>query len=154
MKETTAHPRDPAAPPDGGTPAPGPSEAPLRPGSGKLTSHPSGEWPTSIPCRKRPLRSQPGGPARPEACRTAKEPHAWRSLGLAGAGLGADAGLAISSRDLGAVLALTEVTVLAVIALTILIAVLCGSDNTCERAFRLLRWLANRPEPPGARHRA
>jgi hypothetical protein len=98
--------------------------------------------------RTRPLRSQPSGPARPEACRTAKEPHAWHSLGLAGAGLGADAGLAIFSRDLGAVLALTEVAVLTIIALTILTAVLRGSDNTCERAFRLLRWLANRPEPP------
>jgi hypothetical protein len=98
--------------------------------------------------RTRPLRSQPSGSARPGACRTAKEPHAWRSLGLAGAGLGADAGLAVFSRDLGAVLALAEVAGLTIIALTILIAVLRGSDNTCERAFRLLRWLANRPEPP------
>jgi hypothetical protein len=76
------------------------------------------------------------------------EARARRAMSLAGAGLGADAGLAIFSRELGAILVLTEVAVFAVIALTILTAVLRGSDNTCERAFRLLRWLANRPEPP------
>jgi len=36
-----------------------------------------------------------------------------------------------------------------VVVLVLLGAILCGSDKTCERVFRLLRWAANRPEPPG-----
>jgi hypothetical protein len=120
-----------------------PSEAALRSVSGKIASQRA----------PRPARG-PGcyvlnrRPTPPGDCSTAKEAHARRSLGLVGVGRGADAGLAIFSRDVGTILALTEIAVLAVIALTILIAVPCGSDSTCERAFRLLRWLANRPEPP------
>jgi hypothetical protein len=34
------------------------------------------------------------------------------------------------------------------VAFVLLIALLHGSDQTVERAFRLLRWVANRPEPP------
>jgi len=32
--------------------------------------------------------------------------------------------------------------------LVLLGAILWGSSQTCERVFRLLRWAANRPEPP------
>lgn len=38
----------------------------------------------------------------------------------------------------------TLLVILIALATTIL-----GSSQTCERVFRLLRWLANRPEPPG-----
>jgi hypothetical protein len=44
-------------------------------------------------------------------------------------------GTAFASADL--------VTLLAIFAV-----ILYGSDRTCERTFRLLRWAANRPEPP------
>lgn len=33
--------------------------------------------------------------------------------------------------------------------LTVLGTALFGSETLSERAFRLLRWLGNRPEPPG-----
>jgi hypothetical protein len=33
--------------------------------------------------------------------------------------------------------------------LLILSLVILGSQDTCDRIFRLLRWAANRPEPPG-----
>ncbi len=75
------------------------------------------------------------------------ETRAWGSAAL-GVGIGADASLTFLGRDLGAIIALTEIAVPAIIALAVLVAVLRGSENTCERAFRLLRWLANRPEPP------
>jgi hypothetical protein len=48
---------------------------------------------------------------------------------------------------LGAALAAADVIVPALIALVLLAAILCGSAETCERAFRLLRWIAGRPEP-------
>ena len=35
-----------------------------------------------------------------------------------------------------------------IVALILLTAILRGSNETCERVFRLLRWIANRPEPP------
>jgi transposase len=41
------------------------------------------------------------------------------------------------------------------ITLILLTAILTGSERTCERVFRLLSWIANRPEPPGPdRHAA
>jgi hypothetical protein len=33
--------------------------------------------------------------------------------------------------------------------LTVLGTALFGSETLSERAFRLLRWMGNRPEPPG-----
>ena len=64
------------------------------------------------------------------------------------ASLGAEASLTYFSRTLGAIVTLTEVASTAVIVLVLLTVILFGSKDTCERAFRLLRWAANRPEPP------
>ena len=44
---------------------------------------------------------------------------------------------------LGEVIAITEV----VVALTVIAVALFGSQALSERAFRLLRWFGNRPEP-------
>ena len=44
----------------------------------------------------------------------------------------------------GEVIAFIEVAVM----LTIIGTALFGSSALSERAFRLLRWIANRPEPP------
>ena len=83
----------------------------------------------------RSLRPAPAAPAR--AC--------WLALP---ASLGAEASLAYFSRTLGAIVTLTEVAGTTVIVLVLLGVVLFGSKDTCERAFRLMRWAANRPEPP------
>ena len=45
---------------------------------------------------------------------------------------------------LGEVIAITEI----VAALTVIAIALFGSQALSERAFRLLRWFGNRPEPP------
>jgi hypothetical protein len=115
-----------------------------------LTSQCAGEWISCIPLRnwhrRRPLCIMVPLPDVTAARR--------RSLTLGCAGIGANAGLTFFSRDLGAILALTEVAAPAASALILLIAVLCGSYDTCERAFRLLRWLVNRPEPPSTCHRS
>ncbi len=46
---------------------------------------------------------------------------------------------------LGEVIVITEI----VVALTVIAVALFGSQALSERAFRLLRWFGNRPEPPG-----
>jgi len=48
----------------------------------------------------------------------------------------------------GAVLAAADVIVPMIVALVLLTAILRGSTETCERVFRLLRWITNRAEPP------
>jgi len=45
----------------------------------------------------------------------------------------------------GEVIAIVEV----VVVLAIIGTILFGSLALSERAFRLLRWIGNRPEPPG-----
>ena len=50
---------------------------------------------------------------------------------------------------IGLAMAGAELTV----ALTVLATALFGSRELSERAFRLLRWLANRPEPPAPQER-
>ncbi len=80
---------------------------------------------------------EPGGrPAR-----------SWRALG-AGAGVLGGEGLAMALHPaLGEAMAAADVIVPLAIAAVLIAAILVGSDRTCERVFRLLRWAANRPEP-------
>jgi hypothetical protein len=67
----------------------------------------------------------------------------------AGAGVLGGEGLAAYLHPaLGEALAAADVIVPLAIALVLLIAILQGGSQTCERAFRLLRWIANRAEPP------
>ena len=49
---------------------------------------------------------------------------------------------------IGEALAAADVIVPAIVLLVLLAAILRGSTETCDRVFRLLRWIANRPEPP------
>jgi hypothetical protein len=49
---------------------------------------------------------------------------------------------------LGATLAAADVIISAVIALALPAAILRRGTQTCERAFRLLRWIKDSPEPP------
>jgi hypothetical protein len=53
-------------------------------------------------------------------------------------------GIGIVNPLLGEVIAITEI----VVALTVIGAALFASQALSERAFRLLRWFGNRPEPP------
>lgn len=49
---------------------------------------------------------------------------------------------------LGVVLAIADIAIPVLIAAVLLTVILCGSKETYERVFRLLRWIVNRPEPP------
>lgn len=67
----------------------------------------------------------------------------WRSAGAGAASLATPVGIGVLHPLLGEVIAIIEVAVV----LTILGTALFGSPALSERAFRLLRWLRNRPEP-------
>ena len=67
----------------------------------------------------------------------------WRSVGAGAASLATPVSIGILHPVLGEVIAIIEVAV----ALTIIGIALFGSPALSERAFRLLRWIRNRPEP-------
>ncbi len=69
----------------------------------------------------------------------------WRIAGVSLASVGTPAGIGMLHPTLGEALAVIEV----VVALTIIGTALFGNPALSERAFRLLRWIGNRPEPPG-----
>jgi hypothetical protein len=71
----------------------------------------------------------------------------WRSVGAGMVSVGTPLGISILHPLLGEVLAVVELVTI----LTVLGTALFGSQTLSERAFRLLRWLGNRPEPPGPR---
>jgi hypothetical protein len=66
----------------------------------------------------------------------------WQPVGAA-ISVGAPVGIGVFHPMLGEVVAVTEV----VVVLTIIATALFGSQSLSERAFRLLRWFGNRPEP-------
>jgi hypothetical protein len=76
-----------------------------------------------------------------------RAPVPWRAL-IAGTGIfGGEGAAEVVHPALGAALAAADVIGPLAIALIMLAAILLGSDETVERVFRLLRWVANRPEP-------
>lgn len=76
-----------------------------------------------------------------------RRPTPWQMLGV-GAGIVTESVASFLHPALGEVLAAADIIVPLAIGLILLTAILRGSDRTCERAFRLLRWITNRPEPP------
>jgi hypothetical protein len=69
----------------------------------------------------------------------------WRSVGAGLVSLGTPFGAAVLRPLLGEMMIVIELGVF----LTMLGTALYGSETLSERAFRLLRWLGNRLEPPG-----
>jgi hypothetical protein len=68
----------------------------------------------------------------------------WRAAGIGLTSLGAPIGIGAADHLLGLTAFAIELTA----ALTIIGTALFGSQVISERAFRILRWIANRPEPP------
>jgi hypothetical protein len=74
-----------------------------------------------------------------------REQHSlWRPAGVGIASLGTPAIIGIVHPVFGGVVVIVE----AVVVLAIVLTALYASEARSERAFRLLRWLGNRPEPP------
>jgi hypothetical protein len=68
----------------------------------------------------------------------------WRAIGAGMASLGTPAGIGMLHPMLGELIATIEV----VVVFTIIGTALFGSATLSERAFRLMRWIGNQPEPP------
>lgn len=68
----------------------------------------------------------------------------WRAVGIGLTSCGTPVGVAVASHLLAVIVIAIELTV----ALTIASTALFGSEVLSERAFRLLRWATNCPEPP------
>jgi hypothetical protein len=68
----------------------------------------------------------------------------WRPVTAGVAALGTPAAIGVLHPVLAEIVATIEL----VVALTIIGTALFGSPDLSDRAFRLLRWIGNRPEPP------
>lgn len=77
-----------------------------------------------------------------------RSPSRWRALGTSAGILGGEGLIGYLHPALGEALAAADILVPLCLAVVLLTAILCGSSQTCERVFRLLRWITNRPEPP------
>jgi hypothetical protein len=86
----------------------------------------------------------PSSPSRDDNRELARERVPWRPAVTGAASLGTPLGIGMLNALLGEVIAITEILV----ALTVIAVALFGSEALSERAFRLLRWFSNRPEPP------
>jgi hypothetical protein len=89
--------------------------------------------------------AQQAGPASRTAPLARHPVPAWRALATFAGVLGGQGAAGYLHPALGEALATVDV----IVPLVLLAAILRGSTETCERVFRLLRWVANRPEPPG-----
>jgi hypothetical protein len=69
----------------------------------------------------------------------------WRTAGIGLTSLGTPIGIGVADPLLGQIAIAIELAV----ALTVVGTALFGSQALSDRAFRLLRWIANRAEPPG-----
>lgn len=74
----------------------------------------------------------------------ARPPHSARSIIAGVTAAGVPVAGEVLHPLLGEIVIITEL----VVALTVVFMALFGSTDARERAFRLLRWFGNRPEPP------
>lgn len=102
--------------------------------------------PAGQPALSPPGRDDSGELVSPPAAASPppRERVPWRPTVAGAASLGTPVGIGMLNPLLGEVIALTEI----VAALTVIAVALFGSQALSERAFRLLRWFGNRPEPP------
>jgi hypothetical protein len=91
-----------------------------------------------------PAHSPGDGGQASSAAPTKPERGPWRPIGAGATALGTPVGIGVLHPVLGEVIAAIEV----VVVLTIIGTALFGSSALSDRAFRLLRWIGNRPEPP------
>jgi hypothetical protein len=65
-----------------------------------------------------------------------------------GAGVGAELVLSYHHQALETISVVCDLGLPVLLIVVVVGIILCGSEARQERAFRLLRWLADRPEPP------
>ena len=72
----------------------------------------------------------------------------WKTAGAVIVSLGTPAVAEVLHPLLGEIITSAE----AVVVLVVILTAVFGNQDQRERAFRLLRWLRDRPEPPGPDH--
>lgn len=92
-----------------------------------------------------PAHSPDDGRQASPATPAKRERVLWRPVGAGVTALGTPIGIGVLHPVLGEVIAVIEVMMV----LAIIGTALFGSPALSDRAFRLLRWIGNRPEPPG-----
>lgn len=85
-----------------------------------------------------------------KAAPVVREQVPWRSVAASVTALGTPTGIGMLHPMLGEIVAIIEL----MLVLTVIGTVLFGSTVLSDRAFRLLRWIGNRPEPPAPDLRA
>jgi hypothetical protein len=71
----------------------------------------------------------------------------WAKLGTGLGIIAAEAAEEALHPGLAEALAIADLAIPAVTLLIVFAVIIRGSQQTCERVFRLLRWITNRPEP-------
>jgi hypothetical protein len=74
---------------------------------------------------------------------SARDRMPWRPVSVGAIGIGTPLGAAALHPEFGEIVAIIELFVM----LAVIGTALFGSQALSERAFRLLRWFANKPEP-------
>jgi hypothetical protein len=87
------------------------------------------------------MASRTASTVRSARCSTTRVP--WRALGLGSSAIGGIAAAYYSHPLVGLAVVICETSVAVIIVATALF----GSATMSDRAFRLLRWFSNRPEP-------
>jgi len=72
----------------------------------------------------------------------------WAKLGTGLGVLAAEGAADYLHPALSAALTVADVAIPVILVLIVFAVVVRGSQQTCDRVFRLLRWITNRPEPP------
>ena len=72
----------------------------------------------------------------------------WAKLGTGLGVAAAEAAAGYLHPALAEALAIADVAIPVMLVLIVFAVVVLGSQQTCDRVFRLLRWITNRPEPP------
>jgi len=117
------------------------SQAPTPPPWGR---HGDSSVPLQVCSPQSPAHSPDGGRTNfPPPTMRDRAP--WRSVGVGFSSFATTFGIGMVHPALGAAVA---VIVIALV-LTIICTAMFGSPALSERAFRILRWISNRPEPPG-----
>lgn len=83
----------------------------------------------------------PGPPTRHRAA-------GWTKLGTGLVILAGEAAEGTLHPAMADALAIADVAIPVACMLVVFAVITRGSEQTCERVFRLLRWMTNRPEPP------
>lgn len=98
--------------------------------------------PANTPGRRPPSLPTPGRTV--VILQAARSHNSWRTAGISFASLAAPTAAGFADPFLGQIVVAVEMA----IALMVVGAALFGSQTQSDRAFRLLRWLRNRSEPP------